>query len=140
MKIAIIGAGTIGRAIAERLAKARVGEIYATKRRTEAIKDLEKLGIKISSDNRAAAAWADVVIICVKPRDVPRVLEEVSDEVRNKLVISVAAAVPMDLLEASRSQPTPWEVGLQRKMKALPARSSKRWAHRSKSTKSIWTL
>lgn len=99
MKVAIIGAGTIGRAIAESLAKARIGKIMVTRRRVEAVRDLEKLGIKVSSDNRVAASWADLVILCVKPKDVADVIRGILDEIRGKLVISVAAAVTLRLMK-----------------------------------------
>lgn len=104
MKITIIGAGTIGKAIAEGLAKAKIGQITATRRNLKAIRDLEKLGIKVSSDNKAAASWADIVILCVKPADVANVLKGIRKEIRGKLAISVAAAITLRFLEKQATE------------------------------------
>jgi pyrroline-5-carboxylate reductase len=56
------------------------------------------LGVKISSDNKKAAADADIVFIIVKPGDVEKVLKEISSELKGKLLISVAATVPLKFL------------------------------------------
>lgn len=98
MRVAIIGAGKMGRAITESLAKSRIGRIMATRRNVEAIRDLEELGIDVTSDNRAAASWADLVVLCVKPGDVAGALTEIRDATRGKIIISIAAAVSLRYL------------------------------------------
>jgi pyrroline-5-carboxylate reductase len=72
----------------------------ATRRNLEKVRDLEQMGIKITSDNKSAASWADVIILCVKPDDVKHVLEEVRAEVKGKLIVSVAAAVSLSFLKS----------------------------------------
>jgi len=99
LRISVIGAGTIGSAIAGSLLRSRYAEVTATRRRVEKLKELEKLGALVTSDNRKAAEEADVVILSVKPRDVKNVLGEIREQVRGKLVISVAAAVPLQFLK-----------------------------------------
>jgi pyrroline-5-carboxylate reductase len=98
-KIAVIGAGMMGSAIIKSFLKGNyAGEITAVDFAVEKLKDLEKLGAKVSSNNRKAAANADVVFVIVKPGDVEKVLKEVSNEIKGKLLVSVAATVPLEFL------------------------------------------
>ncbi|WP_456422619.1 pyrroline-5-carboxylate reductase [Thermococcus sp.] len=94
MRIAVIGAGMIGGAIAKALKKAG-HEVIATRRRVEKAKELLELGIEVISDNRKAVESAEVVFIAVKPSKVGEVLGEVSDLIEGKLVISVVAGVSL---------------------------------------------
>ena len=98
MKVAVIGAGKIGRAVAEGLAKAGY-EVTATRRRIEEIKGLERLGVTVTRDNREASSKAEIIIISVKPKDVSSVLREIRGEVKGKIVISVAAAVTLSQMK-----------------------------------------
>ena len=99
-KIAVIGAGMMGSAIIKSLLKGEyIGKITAVDIQVEKLKDLEKLGVKVSSENRKAAEDADIVFIIVKPGDVEKVLKEIGKEIKDKLVISVAATVPLNFLK-----------------------------------------
>jgi len=94
--ISVIGAGMIGGAIVKSLLKSGYsGKITAADVQPERIKEMEKLGIAATVDNRKAAAHADIVFVCVKPNDVKKVLKEISKEIAGKLVISTAATVPL---------------------------------------------
>jgi pyrroline-5-carboxylate reductase len=98
-KIAVIGAGMMGSAIIKSLQKGGYkGKITAVDIAVEKLKELEKLGVGVSSDNRAAAADADIVFVIVKPGDVEKALQGVNKEIKGKLVISVAATVPLKFL------------------------------------------
>ena len=100
MIISIIGAGSIGGAVARSLVKSRVAErIIASRRHVERIMNLKELGVLVTSDNRKAAEDADVIIICVKPKDVGSVIRETRDSIAGKLVISMAAAISLNFLE-----------------------------------------
>jgi pyrroline-5-carboxylate reductase len=99
-KIAIIGVGTMGGAIIKSLLKGGYqGKITAVDIQPEKLKEFEKLGVKTSTDNKKAAAEADMIFIIVKPADVEKVLKEISKEIKDKLLISVAAAVPLKFLK-----------------------------------------
>jgi pyrroline-5-carboxylate reductase len=100
MKIAVIGTGTIGKAIVQSLIRGKYdGKIIATRRRIQKIEDLEELGVKITSDNSSAAKEANMILLCVKPRDVKGVLNEMREEVKGKVVVSLVAAIPLRYLK-----------------------------------------
>jgi pyrroline-5-carboxylate reductase len=99
-KVAVIGAGMMGSAIIKSLVKGKyAGRITAVDIMPEKLKDLEALGVKVSSDNRKSAADADIVFIIVKPGDVEKVLKETRVEIKGKLLVSVAATVPLSFLK-----------------------------------------
>jgi pyrroline-5-carboxylate reductase len=99
-KIAVIGAGMMGGAIVKSLVKSKYpGKITATDAQPARIKEMEQLGVAATSDNRKAAADADIVFISVKPGDVAKVLKDMNDELKGKLVVSVAATVPLSYLK-----------------------------------------
>ena len=63
-------------------------------------KNLAKASVSASTDNRAAASAADVIILGVKPQTLGQVVDEILPELNgNKLLISVAASVPTDYIE-----------------------------------------
>jgi pyrroline-5-carboxylate reductase len=99
-KIAVIGAGMMGGAIVKSLLKSGYkGKITAADILPEKLKEEEKLGVAVSTDNRIAVAGADVIFVCVKPNNVESVLKQISNNVKDKLVISIAATVPLKFLE-----------------------------------------
>ena len=99
-KITVIGAGMMGSAIIKSLLKGKfAGKITAVDIAPEKLGDLEKLGVKVSSDNRKSATDADIIFIIVKPGDVEKVLKEINKEIKGKLLISVAATVPLNFLK-----------------------------------------
>lgn len=92
--IAVIGAGVIGGAIINSLLKSGYeGKVTAAEIQLEKVRELEKLGIAVTSDNRKAAKESDVIFLCVKPNVLKTVLKEIRKEVEGKLVVSTAAAV-----------------------------------------------
>lgn len=94
--VAVIGAGVIGGAIVKSLLKRGYkGKIIATRREIEKLRELEKLGAIITTDNRKAAKESDIAFVCVKPIDVGKVLKEIGKEIEGKLVISTAATIPL---------------------------------------------
>ena len=99
-KIAVIGAGMMGGAIVKSLLKSGyTGKITAADISSERLKEQEKLGAATSTDNQKAAADADVIFICVKPNNVEKVLKQIRTAVKDKLVISIAATVPLKFVK-----------------------------------------
>jgi len=100
-KIAVIGTGMMGGAIIKSLVKGKTSPstITAVDIQAEKLTEFEALGVKTSTDNVKAAAQADIVFVIVKPGDVAKVLKDVGKEIKGKLVISVAATVPLSFLK-----------------------------------------
>ena len=79
-KIAIIGGGNLGSAIAEGLIKSRFispQHIIITKRNITTLSDLEEKGVLVSNNNIEAAQYADWIILAVKPFQVKDILTEI---------------------------------------------------------------
>jgi len=99
-KIAVIGAGMMGGAIIKSLVIGGYkGKITAADAVIERVKEMKSLGVEGTSDNRKAATEADIVFVVVKPGDEEKVLKEISDELKGKLLISSAGTVPVAFLK-----------------------------------------
>lgn len=102
-RITFLGAGNMANALIRGLL--RSGEapanITATVRRGERKAELEAAhGITVSMDSVAAAKAADVVVLAVKPQAMDKLLAQIAPVIdEKKLVISVAAGVPIAALE-----------------------------------------
>lgn len=96
-RVAVIGAGTIGGAIAEILARAGV-PVWATRRNLEKIRHFEEEGITITTDNAEAARQADVVMFVVKPNKLIPLAREIAGELEGKPTVSFAAAIDLQLM------------------------------------------
>jgi pyrroline-5-carboxylate reductase len=96
-KVAILGAGIIGGAMAQALAP--YCEVTATRRDVEKLRHLEKMEIRITSDNRMAAEEAEIIILAVKPKQMVPVLLELRGALEQKTVISMAAAIPLEIMK-----------------------------------------
>lgn len=97
-RIAIIGGGNLGSAIAEGLIKSKfVGaeDITITRRNLEQLLPLKKLGVKVTSDNREAIAQSEVVIVALKPYNVTEILEGLKDafDPSRHIIISVVTGI-----------------------------------------------
>ncbi|MBL7740452.1 MAG: pyrroline-5-carboxylate reductase [Chitinophagaceae bacterium] len=102
-KIAIIGGGNLGTAIAEGLLKSKfskAAELTVTKRNTATLRPLADKGVKITADNQAAVKDADVIMLAVKPYQVSEVLGAVKKELSGKkILISVVTGVTIADME-----------------------------------------
>ena len=104
--IAIVGLGTMGRAIALgliRAGEARMDTLRGTVRHAERADELERLlGTPVGLDNPGAVRGAEVVLLCTKPHAVVGVLRELADAgalAHGPLLVSVAAGVGTSELE-----------------------------------------
>ena len=92
-KIAIIGGGNLGTAIAEGLLKSKFSkptELMVTKRNISTLKSLKEKGIEITDNNNAAVKKSDVIILAIKPFQVGDVLNGIKkDLTADKILISV---------------------------------------------------
>lgn len=97
-KIAIIGGGNLGGAIAEGLIKSQFvssGQITVTRRNVDAIGHLKALGVTVTSENDTAIRNSDVIIVSLKPYNVKEVLEGVKKhfDPSKHIVISVVTGL-----------------------------------------------
>jgi pyrroline-5-carboxylate reductase len=103
-RLAIIGTGNIGRAMAVGLADAgrfSASEIILTRRNVDRLEDLAGAGFRIQSDNRDAVRRAEIVVIAVEPQQLDGVLREISadlDAAKHVLISVVSGASVADLL------------------------------------------
>ncbi|PWU01427.1 MAG: pyrroline-5-carboxylate reductase [Bacteroidetes bacterium] len=100
-KIAIIGGGNLGTAIAEGLIKSGFvipKDIIITKRNISTLVNLENQGVLISNDNTQALSYADLVILAVKPFQVDDILTDLkkSFDPNRHLLVSVVTGVSVD--------------------------------------------
>ncbi len=103
-KIAIIGGGNLGTAIAEGLLKSKfvkAADITITKRNISTLKNLKEKGVKITTDNAAAVRSSELVIFAVKPFQITEILSGLKKELTAKhMVASVIAGVSLGDLES----------------------------------------
>lgn len=104
-KIAIIGAGNMGRAIIGGLLKGNdtdASQISASRRSERALKLLAEQfpGIQTSSNNIETVQGASIVILAVKPQMVIKVIKEIKEAVNERtLIISVLAGITTQTLQ-----------------------------------------
>ncbi len=100
MKIAIIGAGNMGGAIAEALLQMGEYEVTVSNRSEGKLKRFAAAGASITTDNCVAAKDANLIILAVKPWLVADVLSELKANISlaDKTIVSVAAATSGDSL------------------------------------------
>jgi pyrroline-5-carboxylate reductase len=103
--IAFLGTGNMGEALVSGLlgnGSARPEQIVCTDAnpvKRDAIG--AKYGVQTLADNIAAVRAADIVVYAVKPQILAKVLRETADDLdMSKLVISIAAGVPLAAIES----------------------------------------
>lgn len=113
-RVAILGTGNMGEAILAGAIRAgwSPGDITPTVMASEfdarGAALHERYGVDAVSDNAAAVAGADLVLVAVKPKDVAAVLGEVADALADgAVVVSVAAGVTTSALEKPLRPGTP---------------------------------
>jgi len=108
-KIGVVGAGKIGAAIARGVIRA--GLVTKESVMASDVSDVlrqaiaQELGVKATANNGELCDFADIVILAVKPQIVDPVAKEIAGKLgKTKLLVSVAAGVPLSRIEANLSQ------------------------------------
>lgn len=104
-KIAIIGAGNMGEALISGLivsGSSKPKSIICTDVRESKLEEIKnEYGVRIATNNVEAVEASDIIIYAVKPQIIAAVLKETAEKLdMSKLVISIAAGVPMAAIES----------------------------------------
>jgi pyrroline-5-carboxylate reductase len=100
-RIAIIGGGNLGVAIAEGLIDSQFSlpaDILVTRRNVKVLQPLREKGVQVSDDNKEAIRFADLVILAVKPFQVTDILSALKDDldIQKHLLVSVVTGYSID--------------------------------------------
>jgi len=109
-KVGFLGSGNMGEAIIKGLLQTGLvpaGSIAATDVRADRLQQIaSQYGIRPVNANRTLVTESDVVILAVKPQIMSAVLRDIAGSVdRSKLLISVAAGVPVPALREALGRP-----------------------------------
>ena len=103
-KIAIIGGGNLGTAIALGLLQSgfSTGEdVIITKRNIQTLDAIKNKGINISSDNIAAVTKSEVIILAIKPFQIKEILQEIKSSLKpNHILISVVTGINIEEIKS----------------------------------------
>lgn len=104
VKLGFIGAGNMARAMIGALVSSKVvsaSDIMAsaaTDRTAQAV--AQQYGIRTGIENRAVARESDIIVVAVKPHLYEGVLNEIKEDVTNKIVVSIAPGKTLAWLES----------------------------------------
>ncbi len=114
-RLSFLGSGNMAEAIMKGVLAAglfKTGDLLASDTSEARLKVIhQKYGIRTTRNNREAVREGDLVVLGVKPLAVDGVLAEIKSELKEKVLISVAAGVPLARLAA----------GLEREAKIIRA-------------------
>lgn len=117
--VAVIGVGAMGEALCAGLLNAgwEPAELSLVVRRPDMVKAIsDRTGLEASLDP-AAAVGREVVVVAVKPRDVPALLEQLHGAITSgQVILSIAAGIPTATFESALG-----EVAVVRAMPNTPA-------------------
>ena len=105
LRIAVIGAGKLGETLVRGLIAAgrvKPHDVVVTAGHKPRARDVaRRLGVQAAASNAEAVRGADVVLLCVKPQQVGRVVQEIASELkRTQLLVSAAASMSTGFIEA----------------------------------------
>jgi pyrroline-5-carboxylate reductase len=111
-RIAVLGAGKMGGILLQAFLHSKLvapSDLSATVAHDERAAALsKKFGIAVSTDNLAAAAHADVILLGVKPQQMEALLRTIAPALKpGKLLISFAASVSTAAMEAAAGHDIP---------------------------------
>ena len=110
--IAILGGGNLGRALAMGWTDSNYcspSQIHITRRNAEKLTYFAEAGFQVGSDNAAAVAASDLIVIAVQPQQITELLEQIApsiDPARHR-VISVVSGVSIRQLRERLGEAVP---------------------------------
>jgi len=112
-KIAVLGCGKMGTILLESFLERKLvtpEEAIATVQHGDRSQELsrELSGVPVGTDNRAAVAGAEIVLLCVKPQVLGQLLEEIAPALApSTLVISIAASTTTSFIQQKLGKDIP---------------------------------
>lgn len=110
-KIAILGGGNLGVAIAQgivRSGQAAGSDITLTRRNLTKLAHLKKEKFVLTSDNVAAVQQASIIIVCVQPKQLSGLLTEISSSLTKKhILVSTITGITTEEIASQLKQPVP---------------------------------
>ena len=110
-RIAIIGAGNLGRALARGVVAASLftpDQITLTRRRKDKLAPLAEEGFRTSSENEQTAAEANLIVLAVLPQQLDGVLDQLKAVLNaNHLVVSLVSSVSIAEIRAKLNAEVP---------------------------------
>ncbi len=107
--IGFLGSGKMATALARGVLESGIcasDRVRASDSYAESRQAFEKVtGISPVTDNAELVRAVDVVVVCVKPADISTSLEPLRELLAEKLVVSIAAGVPINRLETAAGGP-----------------------------------
>lgn len=102
-KLAILGGGNLGRALAVGWVRAGVlpaSAIAVTRRQSAKLADLGDAGYAVGADNQAAVREAEILLVAVQPQQLHELLDDIAGEVdpERHRVLSVVSGVTVEQL------------------------------------------
>lgn len=101
-KIAIIGAGNLGVAIAKGLANNfGASNIILTRRNISRLNSLKEQGFQITSDNKEAVSKSKYIIFCVQPKQLEGVFKEIESvlDASKHVLVSTITGVSLEIIQ-----------------------------------------
>ena len=102
-KIAIIGGGNLGSAIAEGLVFSKIfpnENITVTRRKVHLLENLKEKGLNVLTDNTEAVRSSDIILLAVKPYQVIDILAEIKPFLtKDKILVSMVSGISFQTIE-----------------------------------------
>ncbi|MHB1023057.1 MAG: pyrroline-5-carboxylate reductase [Acidobacteriaceae bacterium] len=122
VRVAILGTGKMGGILLQAFLKNNLvspDQLFATVHHPERAQALSaQFGMQVSTDNLAAASQADIILLGVKPTQVPDIIEQIRPALTpGKLILSIAASVKTRAIEDASGT----EIGVIRAMPNTPS-------------------
>lgn len=101
--VSVLGVGRMGSTLIQAFLSRKIlraEEIIGTHHDPRRARQIRRaLGITAVTDNRAAVARSDLILLCVRPQQMPALLNEIADSILPRhTVVSVAVGVPLSWL------------------------------------------
>ena len=102
-KLAILGAGNLGISIAKGLVNQHAldpKDMFLTKRNLKGLEDLIDTGFNVTADNKKAVEQSKTIILCVQPKQLEALINEIKPALTAKhVIISVITGVSIQQLK-----------------------------------------